>query len=100
MRLADWSGELDDFADTAALISQLDLVITTDTGTAHLSGLLDKPTWILLMFAPDCRWLRQRDDSPWYPSVRLFRQPVAGDWDTPVRRIAEALRRHLGLDIA
>jgi tetratricopeptide (TPR) repeat protein len=88
MRLVDWSEELNDFADTAALMSELDLIITTDTGAAHLAGLIGRPTWILLMFAPDFRWLRKRGDSPWYPSVRLFRQPVGGDWDTPMRRIA------------
>jgi hypothetical protein len=96
MRLIDWTSELNDFADTAALISQLDLIITTDTGAAHLSGLVGKPTWILLMFAPDFRWLRQREDSPWYPSVRLFRQPVARDWDTPIQWMVEELRVAIG----
>jgi hypothetical protein len=92
MRLVDWTGELNDFADTAALISQLDLVITTDTGVAHLAALMGKPTWILLMYAPDFRWLRGREDSPWYPSVRLFRQPAPGDWETPIRRMVDALK--------
>ena len=92
MRLFDWTSELHDFADTAALMTELDLVISTDTGAAHLAGMLGRPTWILLMFAPDFRWLRQRGDSPWYPSVRLFRQPRAGDWETPLRRIAELLK--------
>ncbi len=92
MRLCDWTDELHDFADTAALMSELDLVISTDTGAAHLAGLIGKPTWMLLMFAPDFRWLRQREDSPWYPTVRLFRQPKAGDWETPLRRIVELLK--------
>jgi hypothetical protein len=92
MRLFGWTDELHDFADTAALMSELDLVISTDTGAAHLAALIGKPTWILLMFAPDFRWLRQREDSPWYPTARLFRQPKAGDWETPLRRIAELLK--------
>ncbi len=92
MRLIDWAGELNDFADTAALINQLDLIITTDTGAAHLAALMGKPTWILLMYAPDFRWLRHREDSPWYPSVRLFRQPAPGDWESPIRRIVDELK--------
>jgi len=91
MRLFDWTDELNDFADTAALMSQLDMIISTDTGAAHLGGLIGKPTWILLMFAPDFRWLRDREDSPWYPSVRLFRQPRTGDWETPINRIMQEL---------
>jgi tetratricopeptide (TPR) repeat protein len=93
MRLIDWTDELNDFADTAALISQLDLVISTDTGPAHLAALIGVPTWMLLMFSPDFRWLRQRADSPWYPRVRLFRQPTAGDWETPVEHIARMLKQ-------
>jgi len=83
---------LNDFADTAALIDNLDLVIAVDTAAAHLAGALAKPTWVLLPKVPDWRWMLNRDDSLWYPTMRLFRQPIAGDWDTPIRRIVEALR--------
>jgi tetratricopeptide (TPR) repeat protein len=97
MRLFDWTAELNDFADTAALMSQLDLIISTDTGPAHLAALMGKPTWILLMFSPDFRWLAGREDCPWYPSARLFRQPVAGDWETPARRMLEELSKPSGI---
>jgi len=90
--LLDVSAELGDFADTAALISSLDLVISVDTSVAHLAGALGKPTWIMLPFAPDFRWLLDREDSPWYPKMRLFRQSRAGDWDGVIARIGEALR--------
>ena len=92
MSLTDWTGELDDFADTAGLASQLDLVITVDTAVAHLAGALGRPTWVLVPFAPDWRWLLDRDDSPWYPSMQLFRQRTKGDWADPIARVAEALR--------
>ncbi|MCA3348960.1 MAG: tetratricopeptide repeat protein [Roseomonas sp.] len=88
----DVSAELGDFADTAALIASLDLVISVDTSVAHLAGALGKPTWVMLPFAPDFRWLLDREDSPWYPSMRLFRQSRAGDWDGVVARIGDALR--------
>lgn len=85
--------ELADFADTAALVSTLDLVITVDTSTAHLAGALGKPVWILLPYAPDWRWLLKREDSPWYPSARLFRQAQTDDWSVPLSRVREALTR-------
>jgi len=91
--ILDVSAELSDFADTAALISALDLVISVDTSVAHLAGALGKPTWVMLPFAPDFRWLLDREDSPWYPSMRLFRQSRAGDWDGVLARIGEALRQ-------
>jgi len=78
--------------DTAALIAELDLVISVDTGIAHLAGALARPTWLLLPFAPDWRWQLDREDSPWYPSLRLFRQTRAGDWAAVVERVANALR--------
>jgi tetratricopeptide (TPR) repeat protein len=81
-----------DYADTAALISQLDLVISVDTSVAHLAGALGHPVWLLLPFAPDWRWLMQREDSPWYPSMRLFRQPVAGDWNSVIKAVGENLK--------
>jgi tetratricopeptide (TPR) repeat protein len=90
------AGELlTDFADTAALVSELDLVITVDTSVAHLAGALGKPVWILLPFVADWRWLREREDSPWYPTARLFRQSVAGDWGSVVERVLGELRRFL-----
>lgn len=84
--------DLTDFADTAGLIANLDLVITVDTSIAHLAGAMGKPVWILLSSAPDYRWLLKRDDSPWYPTARLFRQSTPGNWSEPIERIAAALR--------
>ncbi|HTP94170.1 MAG TPA: tetratricopeptide repeat-containing glycosyltransferase family protein, partial [Xanthobacteraceae bacterium] len=83
---------LRNFADTAALISNLDLVISVDTSVAHLAGALAKPVWVLLPFVPDWRWLLDRDDSPWYPTARLFRQDDARTWDTVVPRVHRALQ--------
>jgi tetratricopeptide (TPR) repeat protein len=90
--LVDVSAELGDFADTEALISTLDLVISVDTSVAHLAGAMGKPTWVMVPFAPDFRWLLDREDTPWYPKMRLFRQSRAGDWDGVIARIGEALR--------
>ena len=84
--------EIDDFADTAAIIAQLDLVIATDTAIVHLAGAMGKPVWTLLAFAPDWRWLLGRSDSPWYPTMRLFRQPTAGDWTSVFAQVAYELR--------
>ncbi len=83
--------ELGDFSDTAALISQLDLVISVDTSVAHLAGALGKPVWILVTDAPDWRWLLGRDDSPWYPSARLFRQRETREWGSVAALVHEAL---------
>jgi ADP-heptose:LPS heptosyltransferase len=74
------------------LIDNLDLVITVDTSVAHLAGAMGKPTWILLPFAPDWRWLLNREDTPWYPSARLFRQTAPGDWRGALQALGEALR--------
>jgi hypothetical protein len=89
--LTDWSDDLLDFADTAALLHNLDMVITIDTAVAHLSGAMGKPTWILLRKSADWRWLLDRNDSPWYPTVRLFRQEQLDDWTAPINQVAEAL---------
>ena len=89
--LIDLSTLITDYADTAALIRQLDLVISVDTSVAHLAGALGQPVWLLLPYAPDWRWLTQRSDSPWYPGMRLFRQPVAGDWNSVIREVGENL---------
>jgi tetratricopeptide (TPR) repeat protein len=90
----DFSGALTDFAETAALTQLLDLVITVDTSVAHVPGALGKPVWILLPKVPhDWRWLLEREDSVWYPTARLFRQPAPGDWASVVRRLEAELRR-------
>jgi hypothetical protein len=83
------------FMDTAAIMMNLDLVITADTAIAHLAGALGVPVWIALPFVPNWRWLLERDDSPWYPTARLFRQQRPGDWDDVFARMADALRQRL-----
>lgn len=90
-QIVDLSEKLDDFADTAALIETLDLVISIDTSVAHLAGALDIPTWLLLPFDNEWRWLQRRSDSPWYPSFRLFRQPMPGQWPLLIERVNQAL---------
>ena len=89
--MIDCSALLTDFSKTAALIKQCDLIITVDTVIAHLAGSLGKPTWIILPFVPDWRWLLDREDSPWYNSVRLFRQHTHKQWDDVFERVATAL---------
>jgi len=89
--LADHSAGLTDFAETAALLAGLDVVVTVDTSVAHVAGALGKPVWLMLPQAPDWRWLLGRGDSPWYASARLFRQPAPGDWAAVVAAIATAL---------
>jgi ADP-heptose:LPS heptosyltransferase len=98
--LTEHSAELNDYADTAALISLLDLVVTIDTSVAHLAGALGVPVWIMLQHSADWRWLLDRDDSPWYPTARLFRQRRAGDWDGVVARVARALAGNGGRGVA
>jgi len=83
---------LADFADTAALVDLLDLVISVDTSVAHLAGALARPLWVLLPCVPDWRWLLDRDDSPWYPTARLFRQAAPGNWTSVVDRVKFNLR--------
>jgi hypothetical protein len=92
LHAVDFSSELNDLADTAALIVNLDLVISVDTAVAHLAGAMGKPVWVLLPLCPDWRWMLDRGDSPWYPSMRLFRQRTPGDWLTPIQQVADALR--------
>ena len=89
--IEDWTNELRDFGDTAALIESLDLVISVDTSVVHLAGALGKPVWLLNRFDTCWRWLLNRDDSPWYPSLRQFRQPKAGDWDSVMLEVRKAL---------
>jgi Flp pilus assembly protein TadD len=94
--VADHTALLDDFADTAALISNLDLVISVDTSVAHLAGALGKPVWLLARYDADWRWLLERTDSPWYLDMTIFRQRAAGDWAELVPRVASALRERAG----
>jgi tetratricopeptide (TPR) repeat protein len=95
MVLHDRTAELNDFADTAALVDALDLVISVDTSVVHLAGALGRPVWILNRYDQCWRWLRDRTDSPWYPSARLFRQPTPGDWPSTIDAVARALREKM-----
>ena len=85
--------QLTDFADTAAVIANLDLVISVETAVPHLAGAMARPVWTLLPFVPAWRWLLAREDSPWYPSMRLFRQPRSGDWDSVIASVAQRLEQ-------
>jgi hypothetical protein len=91
-----FGNELEDFADTAALVDLMDVVVTVDTSVAHLAGAMGKAVWILVSFILDWRWLRNREDSPWYPTARLFRQPAQGNWAEVLERVDGELRRVLG----
>lgn len=90
-RIRDHSAQLLDFGETAGLLAGMDLVISVDTAVAHLAGAMGKPVWLLLPFAADWRWMRERTDSPWYPTMRIFRQPAFGDWRSVMRAVAAAL---------
>jgi ADP-heptose:LPS heptosyltransferase len=79
--------QLGDFGDTAALLAELDLLVSVDTSVAHLAGALGRPVWVMLPFAPDFRWLLERNDTPWYPTMRLYRQPSPGDWEHVVAAV-------------
>ena len=87
-RIVDQLSDIDVFA---AQIAALDLVLTIDNSTAHLAGALGVPVWVLLPFAPDWRWLQEREESAWYPTMRLFRQPKLGDWQSVVERVRRAI---------
>jgi tetratricopeptide (TPR) repeat protein/glycosyltransferase involved in cell wall biosynthesis len=89
--IIDLDPDLNDLADTAAAIAELDLVITVDTAIAHLAGALGKPVWVLISHVPDWRWMLGRDDSPWYPTMRLFRQPMVRAWVPAIAAVARAL---------
>jgi len=91
VQLVNYMEACHDFADTAALIMNLDLVIAVDTAVAHLAGALGKPVWVLNRFSGCWRWLRNRDDSPWYPTLRLFTQTAPGDWSGVIDRVKHAL---------
>jgi len=91
LKLHDFTDELKDFADTAALIANLDLTISVDTAVIHVAGSLGRPVWLLNRFNGCWRWLLDRTDSPWYPTLRQFRQSRPGDWNSVVAEIGEAL---------
>jgi len=94
--IVDWSDELDEgsgaFMDTAALMKSVDLVVTSDSAVAHLAGALGVNVWVALSFAPEWRWQLQREDCPWYPTMRLFRQPQPGNWGSVFQGMAAKLR--------
>ncbi len=92
-QITDLASGLTDFSETAAAIMALDLVLCVDTAVAHLAGALGRPTWVLLPFAPDWRWLHDGETCPWYPTMRLFRQPKPGDWDEPLEAILNEIDR-------
>lgn len=95
-RIVFFGDEIRDFSDTAALLDLTDLVITIDTSVAHLAGAMGKPVWILLPYSGDWRWLLDRNDSPWYPSARLFRQRELGDWRNPIEEVKGELHNKIG----
>jgi hypothetical protein len=90
--LVHLSTEVEDFDDTMAIMAGLDLVLTVDTSVAHLAGAMGLPVWIMLPWCAEWRWLKDRSDSPWYPTARLFRQPGPNDWLGAAQAVAEALR--------
>lgn len=90
--LVHLSAEVEDFDDTMAIMAGLDLVLTIDTSVAHLAGAMGVPVWILLPWSAEWRWLKDRPDSPWYPTARLFRQPGPNDWEGAAKAVAEALK--------
>jgi ADP-heptose:LPS heptosyltransferase len=93
--MSDLSDAMTDFGETAALLQNLDLIVTVDTSMGHLAGALAKPAWIILPRAADWRWMLDREDSPWYPTLRLFRQPAPGAWDPVIAQVTDALAGHL-----
>jgi len=99
-KVIDLSSELNDYEDTASIIQQLDLVITVDTSVAHLAGAMGQPVWLLLPFIPDWRWLMDRTDSPWYPTMRLFRQQTYKDWHPVFTQLRRALKQQLNMNVA
>jgi len=98
-RVTDWKDRLQDFSETAFVLNQLDLVISVDTAVAHLAAALNRPTWLLLPQNADFRWLKGRNDSPWYPSMRLFRQQAHGDWGSVVQQVKDTLDTMFLLDL-
>lgn len=93
--VSDLSTQLGDFYDTAAAIAQMDLVISIDTSVVHLAGALGKPVWVLLPYVPYWQWMLGRSDSPWYPTMRLFRQESPGDWAGVIEKVLVSLIKSL-----
>ena len=93
LAISDFTSDLHDFMDTAALVANLDLVIGVDTSVIHLAGALGKPTWVLSRFDGCWRWLMDCEDTPWYPRMRLFRQEQPGEWQPVIERVASELAR-------
>ncbi len=91
-QIKTWAHRLTDFAETAALAAEMDVVVSVDTSVAHLAAAIGRPTWILIPYSPDFRWLLEREDSPWYPTARLFRQPKRDDWPSAIEKVVGALR--------
>ena len=89
--IIDLSSHIQDFGDTAALLEQLDLLISVDTSVTHVAGAIGKPVWLLAPFLAQWRWLLHRSDSPWYPTVRIFRQPAPGHWKPVMDQVKQAL---------
>jgi hypothetical protein len=96
LRFVNIGNDFKDFTDTAAALENLDLVITVDTAVAHLAGAMGRPTWVMLPAVPDWRWQMNRHDSPWYPTLRLFRQRAGEGWEAVAVRLAEALKITVG----
>lgn len=94
-QIQQYHEELNDFSDTAAMVDCLDLVISVDTLVAHLAGAMGKNVWILISYLPDYRWMLDREDTPWYPTARLFRQANVGDWDSAILNVRKALEKFL-----
>ncbi len=92
--MRDFSAQVADFADSAALFAELDLIITVDTAAAHLAGALGRPVWLLLPHLPDWRWGIETEQTPWYPTMRVFRQTTPDAWEPVVERAARALEEH------
>ena len=92
MNLINLGEQFENLADTAGVIANLDLIISVDTAVAHLAGAMGKPVWVLLPFVPDWRWFFDRNDSPWYPTMRLFRQEKRGDWVAVMRRLTKEVQ--------
>jgi ADP-heptose:LPS heptosyltransferase len=90
----DLGGHFNGFLDTTAAVAEMDLVITVDTAVGHLAGALAKPVWTLIPYAPDWRWMTDRQDTPWYPTMRLFRQAQRHQWPPVISRVTEELRRY------
>ena len=92
-KLIDYMDDIDDFMETAALVKNLDLVLAVDTAIVHLAAAMGKPVWLLARFDTDWRWMRDREDSPWYPSAKIFRQKTAGDWPSVIEQVVKALKK-------